>query len=186
MKIVGVLGPAHLVPARPSSPLQPAQQAGGRTQPEPSPRLSSRLRRRDESSRRRREEETPGREEGTQGCGIGGGGGKMVKARMTTTDVAAEVKCLRRLIGMRLANVYDITPKVTLTPSLESLAAPRTLATASDACPRGGGVAGNPPSDGEGASLLLWSPPRSGEANLYWIWDCLDLFSEAVCSCSKF
>jgi len=40
----------------------------------------------------------------------------MVKARMTTTDVAAEVKCLRRLIGMRLANVYDITPKVSWLP----------------------------------------------------------------------
>ncbi|XP_062202134.1 uncharacterized protein LOC133904677 isoform X2 [Phragmites australis] len=38
----------------------------------------------------------------------------MVKARMTTADVAAEVKCLRRLIGMRLANVYDITPKTYL------------------------------------------------------------------------
>ncbi|CAL4891663.1 unnamed protein product [Urochloa decumbens] len=38
----------------------------------------------------------------------------MVKARMTTSDVAAEVKCLRRLIGMRLANVYDITPKTYL------------------------------------------------------------------------
>lgn len=38
----------------------------------------------------------------------------MVKARMTTADVAAEVKCLRRLIGMRLSNVYDITPKVRL------------------------------------------------------------------------
>jgi hypothetical protein len=37
---------------------------------------------------------------------------KMVKARMTTADVAAEVKCLRRLIGMRLSNVYDLTPKV--------------------------------------------------------------------------
>ncbi|CAM0949590.1 unnamed protein product [Alopecurus aequalis] len=35
----------------------------------------------------------------------------MVKARMTTADVAAEVKCLRRLIGMRLSNVYDLTPK---------------------------------------------------------------------------
>uniref|UniRef100_A0A0D9Y0F9 CCHC-type domain-containing protein n=1 Tax=Leersia perrieri TaxID=77586 RepID=A0A0D9Y0F9_9ORYZ len=38
----------------------------------------------------------------------------MVKARMTTADVAAEVKCLRRLIGMRLSNVYDITPKTYL------------------------------------------------------------------------
>ncbi|XP_006664648.1 nuclear export mediator factor NEMF [Oryza brachyantha] len=38
----------------------------------------------------------------------------MVKARMSTADVAAEVKCLRRLIGMRLSNVYDITPKTYL------------------------------------------------------------------------
>lgn len=41
-------------------------------------------------------------------------GGEMVKARMTTADVAAEVKCLRRLIGMRLSNVYGITPKTYL------------------------------------------------------------------------
>ncbi|KAK1280332.1 hypothetical protein QJS04_geneDACA004628 [Acorus gramineus] len=33
---------------------------------------------------------------------------------MNTADVAAEVKCLRRLIGMRLANVYDISPKTYL------------------------------------------------------------------------
>jgi hypothetical protein len=46
-----------------------------------------------------------------------------VKARMTTADVAAEVKCLRRLIGMRLANVYDVTPKV------RSLPAPRCLSS---------------------------------------------------------
>ncbi|KAK1318279.1 hypothetical protein QJS10_CPB04g01045 [Acorus calamus] len=38
----------------------------------------------------------------------------MVKVRMNTADVAAEVKCLRRLIGMRLANVYDISPKTYL------------------------------------------------------------------------
>ncbi|XP_008801756.2 nuclear export mediator factor NEMF [Phoenix dactylifera] len=38
----------------------------------------------------------------------------MVKVRMNTADVAAEVKCLRRLIGMRCANVYDITPKTYL------------------------------------------------------------------------
>lgn len=31
---------------------------------------------------------------------------------MNTADVAAEVKCLRRLIGMRCANVYDLSPKV--------------------------------------------------------------------------
>lgn len=30
---------------------------------------------------------------------------------MNTADVAAEVKCLRRLIGMRCSNVYDISPK---------------------------------------------------------------------------
>ena len=39
---------------------------------------------------------------------------KMVKVRMNTADVAAEVKCLRRLIGMRCANVYDLSPKVPL------------------------------------------------------------------------
>lgn len=36
----------------------------------------------------------------------------MVKVRMNTADVAAEVKCLKKLIGMRCSNVYDITPKV--------------------------------------------------------------------------
>lgn len=36
----------------------------------------------------------------------------MVKVRMNTADVAAEVKCLRRLIGMRCSNVYDLSPKV--------------------------------------------------------------------------
>ncbi|XP_074347240.1 uncharacterized protein LOC141686080 [Apium graveolens] len=35
----------------------------------------------------------------------------MVKVRMNTADVAAEVKCLRRLIGMRCSNIYDLTPK---------------------------------------------------------------------------
>ncbi|KAL2651385.1 hypothetical protein R1flu_019513 [Riccia fluitans] len=35
----------------------------------------------------------------------------MVKVRMTTADVAAEVRCLRKLIGMRCANIYDLTPK---------------------------------------------------------------------------
>ncbi|ONK78774.1 uncharacterized protein A4U43_C02F22270 [Asparagus officinalis] len=38
----------------------------------------------------------------------------MVKVRMNTADVAAEVKCLRKLIGMRCSNVYDITPKTYL------------------------------------------------------------------------
>lgn len=36
----------------------------------------------------------------------------MVKVRMNTADVAAEVKCLRHLIGMRCSNVYDLSPKV--------------------------------------------------------------------------
>lgn len=36
----------------------------------------------------------------------------MVKQRLTTADVAAEVSCLKRLLGMRLANIYDINPKV--------------------------------------------------------------------------
>ncbi|KAI3965879.1 hypothetical protein MKX01_010836 [Papaver californicum] len=35
----------------------------------------------------------------------------MVKVQMNTADVAAEVKCLRKLIGMRCSNVYDLTPK---------------------------------------------------------------------------
>ncbi|KAH1041272.1 hypothetical protein GLYMA_09G031900v4 [Glycine max] len=35
----------------------------------------------------------------------------MVKVRLNTADVAAEVKCLRRLIGMRCSNVYDLSPK---------------------------------------------------------------------------
>ncbi|WOG83458.1 hypothetical protein DCAR_0102633 [Daucus carota subsp. sativus] len=35
----------------------------------------------------------------------------MVKVRMNTADLAAEVKCLRRLIGMRCSNVYDLNPK---------------------------------------------------------------------------
>ncbi|CAL9174295.1 unnamed protein product [Musa hybrid cultivar] len=38
----------------------------------------------------------------------------MVKVRMNTADVAAELKCLRKLIGMRCANVYDISPKTYL------------------------------------------------------------------------
>ncbi|GAB4859059.1 hypothetical protein Ancab_010524 [Ancistrocladus abbreviatus] len=35
----------------------------------------------------------------------------MVKVRMSTADVAAEVKCLRKLIGMRCSNIYDLSPK---------------------------------------------------------------------------
>ena len=40
----------------------------------------------------------------------------MVKVRMNTADLAAEVKCLRRLIGMRCSNVYDLNPKVLFFP----------------------------------------------------------------------
>ena len=32
----------------------------------------------------------------------------MVKMRMTAADVAAQVACLQRLVGFRLANVYDL------------------------------------------------------------------------------
>lgn len=37
----------------------------------------------------------------------------MVKQRMGSVDVAGEVACLKqRVIGLRLANLYDINPKV--------------------------------------------------------------------------
>lgn len=37
----------------------------------------------------------------------------MVKQRFSTSDVAAEVGCLRqKALGMRLANLYDINAKV--------------------------------------------------------------------------
>ena len=35
----------------------------------------------------------------------------MVKMRMTAADVAAQVACLQRLVGFRLANVYDLDAK---------------------------------------------------------------------------
>ncbi|EFN57403.1 hypothetical protein CHLNCDRAFT_57209 [Chlorella variabilis] len=35
----------------------------------------------------------------------------MVKQRFSSADVAAEVSCLQRCLGMRVANVYDINPK---------------------------------------------------------------------------
>lgn len=36
----------------------------------------------------------------------------MVKQRMSVADVAAEVACLSKsIVGMRVANVYDINPK---------------------------------------------------------------------------
>jgi hypothetical protein len=37
-----------------------------------------------------------------------------MKQRMTTADVAAEVACLRQrgILGMRLANIYDVSPRV--------------------------------------------------------------------------
>ncbi|RXH71818.1 hypothetical protein DVH24_025319 [Malus domestica] len=44
--------------------------------------------------------------------GGGASSAKMVKVRMNTVGVAAEIKCLRRLIGMRCSNVYDLSPKV--------------------------------------------------------------------------
>ena len=37
----------------------------------------------------------------------------MVKQRMATADVAGEVACLRqRVLGMRVANLYDLNSKV--------------------------------------------------------------------------
>lgn len=37
----------------------------------------------------------------------------MVKQRMSSVDVAGEVACLRqRIVGMRMANLYDINAKV--------------------------------------------------------------------------
>ncbi len=37
----------------------------------------------------------------------------MVKTRMSGADVAAEVACLRaKILGLRVANVYDINAKV--------------------------------------------------------------------------
>jgi predicted ribosome quality control (RQC) complex YloA/Tae2 family protein len=37
----------------------------------------------------------------------------MVKQRMSTADIAAEIGCLRsKLHGMRVTNVYDISSKV--------------------------------------------------------------------------
>ena len=38
----------------------------------------------------------------------------MVKQRMTTADVAGEVACLRQrgVLGMRVANLYDLNSKV--------------------------------------------------------------------------
>ena len=37
----------------------------------------------------------------------------MVKQRMSTADVTGETACLRqKLLGMRVANIYDVNPKV--------------------------------------------------------------------------
>ena len=37
----------------------------------------------------------------------------MVKQRMSTADIAAEVACLKnRIVGMRVANIYDVNSKV--------------------------------------------------------------------------
>jgi hypothetical protein len=38
----------------------------------------------------------------------------MVKQRMSSVDVAAEVACLRNsILGLRVANIYDLNAKVT-------------------------------------------------------------------------
>lgn len=112
----------------------------------------------------------------------------MVKARMTTTDVAAEVKCLRRLIGMRLANVYDITPKVSRGPRpllLLPFANRRRVSgyAANPSCRRRPRAAGwLVVRDRMGRVFLLGSV----DAILYWMWACSDWFRKlcvGVCSC---
>ena len=46
----------------------------------------------------------------------------MVKQRMSTADVAGEVACLRHsVLGMRVANVYDVNSKVFLCHSRKFL-----------------------------------------------------------------
>ena len=43
----------------------------------------------------------------------------MVKQRMSTADVAGETACLRQnLLGMRVANIYDVNAKVLKAVSL--------------------------------------------------------------------
>jgi hypothetical protein len=52
------------------------------------------------------------RDESSRGRNIGQRAAKM-KIRFTSVDCAAEVAfCNQRLLGLRLANVYDINPKV--------------------------------------------------------------------------
>ncbi len=42
-----------------------------------------------------------------------------MKIRMSSVDVAGEVACLKqRLLGLRVANVYDINGKVCFCPSI--------------------------------------------------------------------
>lgn len=50
----------------------------------------------------------------------------MVKQRMSTADVAGEVACLRQsVLGMRVANVYDVNAKVRQGPcSMQPSAVP--------------------------------------------------------------
>ena len=44
----------------------------------------------------------------------------MVKQRMASADVAAEVACLKqRILGHRLANIYDLNSKVGCSDLLE-------------------------------------------------------------------
>ncbi len=49
----------------------------------------------------------------------------MVKQRMSSADVAGEVACLRqRILGLRLANVYDLNAKVGTCKGCEEHATP--------------------------------------------------------------
>jgi hypothetical protein len=46
----------------------------------------------------------------------------MVKQRMASADVAAEVACLKqRILGLRLANIYDLNSKVGCTITVSQL-----------------------------------------------------------------
>ena len=80
----------------------------------------------------------------------------MVKQRLSTADVAAEVACLRqRIMGMRVANVYDINPKVSeggcRCPDSAGTLPPASLPRQAGRHP--GGAQLSP-------SLLLCLPPR--------------------------
>ena len=87
----------------------------------------------------------------------------MVKQRMATADVAAEVACLRpRLLGMRLANIYDVNAKVLGCPSDSCRVLPCTSSRAGSTrvivCP----TADSQRACGIRTALGLWLPRSRG------------------------